>query len=663
VDVSPTVTTEYTLVATGPGGSSNPAKTTVLVDAGQGQGIKLLNHIIIFLQENRSFDTYFGKLGEYREKNGYGPASEIDGLPANAANDTEDKLRELPGFTIPAYKFQTMCMENTSPDWLESHAQANVWNPGLTNYPIDFLGNGWLKSAQGDVEFLGRVFDTSGRLLWNLPTSGTVVVAPRTTTNYYLFADRSGVPLAYQTVYVDAPFTASPPNLAPGGSSTLIWNIPNATSVTVWRGITPVGNSSGPSGSVMVTPGVAGGSNATYAALATLTDGSMANYSVVVTVNPPTGATLTVTSNIITNGTSVAFTWDIQNLNPEYRRFFAPGAPTTAMISNIYDRMGVRAIGYFDDTDLPYQYFMAANFATSNRFFSPVMAASEPNRMYMFAATTRGHVHDPGSYCSQQSACPGQPVVKNIFQLLEEKGISWKVYYQDFNKNNGRPSTRMDRFQPFRDQHAGKIVLIDEYYRDLQNGTLPQVVFIEELAGLDEHPGGTLSGDVHSGNHLQAGARLAAKIINSLMTSQFWRDSVFFLAFDEGGGVYDHVPPQPAVHPDGIKPLDLEQKDIDFILPQSDFVKTGYRIPMMVISPYARRRYVSNTVMDFTAILKFIETRFELPNLTERDRAQPRMDLEFFDFASPPWMTPPTPPEQPVNKPCDYTDLPKPWLQ
>ncbi len=662
--VAPAATTEYTLTATGSNGAKATAKATVTVTpAPQGRGIKALNHIIFFLQENRSFDTYFGKLGEYRQINGYGPASDIDGLPANAQNDSEDKLRGLPGFTVPAYKFQTMCMENTSPEWLESHAQANVWDPGDVNYQAgDFLGNGWMKAAQGDVEFFGQVFDATGTLLWNLPPSGTATVTPKTTTNYYLFADRSGVPLAYQTVYVDEPFTASPPNIAPGGSSTLSWSIPNATSVNVWQGSATVGSSPGPSGSVTVAPKpAAGATDVTYTAVAKMADGSTNSYLVTVTVNPPTGATLTVNANSITKGTSVTFTWDIQNLTPEYQRFFAAGAPTTAMISSSYDRMGVRAMGYFDWTDLPYQYFMAANFATSDRFFSPLMSNSEPNRMYLYAATSRGHVHDPGSYCSEQSFCPGQPVVKNIFQLLEENGISWKVYYQGFNKSTGRPATRMDRFQPFRNQHADKVVFIDEYYRDLQNGTLPQVAFIEELSGLDEHPGGTLSGDVHSGNHIQAGARLAAKLINSLMNSQYWKDSVFFLAFDEGGGVYDHVPPQPAVHPDGIPPLDLQQKDVDFIKPQDDFNKTGYRVPMMVISPFARKSYVSHTVMDFTAILKFIETRFGLPNLTERDKAQPDM-TEFFDFSNPPWMTPPTPPSQDVTKPCDYTNLPKPWL-
>ncbi len=93
------------------------------------------------------------------------------------------------------------------------------------------------------------------------------------------------------------------------------------------------------------------------------------------------------------------------------------------------------------------------------------------------------------------------------------------------------------------------------------------------------------------------------------------------------------------------------------IQPPGNFDITGFRVPMMVVSPFAKKNFVSHTVMDYTAILKFIETRFKLPSLTKRDAAQPDM-TEFFNFANPPWATPPTPPDQPVTLPCDYTLLP-----
>jgi phospholipase C len=83
-------------------------------------------------------------------------------------------------------------------------------------------------------------------------------------------------------------------------------------------------------------------------------------------------------------------------------------------------------------------------------------------------------------------------------------------------------------------------------------------------------------------------------------------------------------------------------------------VYTGYRVPLLVISPFSKKNYVSHTVADYTAWLKLVETRFNLPSLTKRDAAQ--MDMtEFFDFTNVPWRTPPTAPAQPTGGPC-YLD-------
>jgi len=119
------------------------------------------------------------------------------------------------------------------------------------------------------------------------------------------------------------------------------------------------------------------------------------------------------------------------------------------------------------------------------------------------------------------------------------------------------------------------------------------------------------------------------------------------------------VPPQPAVSPDGIKPSDLMAGDIctNGTGPTCDFVYTGYRVPLIVISPFSKKNYVSHTVADYTAWLKLVETRFNLPSLTKRDAAQ--MDMtEFFDFQDVPWSTPPTPPVQPTNGACYLDKLP-----
>jgi phospholipase C len=151
---------------------------------------------------------------------------------------------------------------------------------------------------------------------------------------------------------------------------------------------------------------------------------------------------------------------------------------------------------------------------------------------------------------------------------------------------------------------------------------------------------------------------MTAQIINALMQSPSWKDSVFFLMYDENGGLYDHVPPPTSVpNPDGIMPTDLFTKDMDgYDDPPGDFTRYGFRVPNIVISPFVKKNYVSHAITDSTGVLKFIETRFGLPNLNKRDAYASDM-TDFFDFANVPWAMPPTPPSQPTNGPC-YDGLP-----
>jgi len=207
-------------------------------------------------------------------------------------------------------------------------------------------------------------------------------------------------------------------------------------------------------------------------------------------------------------------------------------------------------------------------------------------------------------------------------------------------------------------QYPQNIQPISQYFTDLQNGTLPQVAEIAPAsdAGLDEHGTDT---DSDPPTNVQAGEAYVESLITALMNSSSWSSSVLFWTYDEAGGLYDHVPPQPMPSPDGIKPVDLLSGDIctSSTGPTCDFVWTGYRIPLVVVSPYAKQNYVDHTVADFTAMLKFIETRWNLPALNARDAAQIDM-TEFFDFNNPPWMTPPTPPAQNTNGACYLDHLP-----
>ena len=332
---------------------------------------------------------------------------------------------------------------------------------------------------------------------------------------------------------------------------------------------------------------------------------------------------------------------------------FVVEAAKNAVASGYADRQGRRAIGYYDWTDLPYYYFMAANFATSDRWFSPVMSRTQPNRMYLMAATTAGHVHPLNE--TNTPPLPNQ----TIFDALQKAGISWKIYVSDLDRNPPLQDSGLNDFQSA-SKYPQNFVPASQFHSDLSNGTLPQVVMIEPgyIGGLDEHP--TVLANV-IGEGVQAGSNYVSTFINDFMASQYWKNSVFILTFDEGGGFYYHVPPVQTVSPDGIPPSDL-QPGADFCLgaggPTCDFTYTGFRVPLIVISPFTKKNYVSHTPADYTAILKLIETRFNIPSLTKRDAQQ--MDMtEFFDFANVPWKTPPSPPAQPTNSdPCYLDHLP-----
>lgn len=298
-----------------------------------------------------------------------------------------------------------------------------------------------------------------------------------------------------------------------------------------------------------------------------------------------------------------------------------------------HDSAGKRAMGFYTDQDLPFYYWAATQFATSDRFFSAAPARTQPNRMYFLAATSQGHAFPPQNGLTS----------KTIFELLEDNKITWKVYVTNGWAPGKTGATYMNFFGNFTPKHVDHFADAKTFATDAQTGNLPQVALIESgfESGQDEHPL----------NDVQKGAAYAESLVTALLNSPSWKDSVFLLTFDEGGGFYDHQPPMKTVNPDGISPQDLHPGD-----PPGDFTITGFRVPVIVISPFAKLHFVSHTSMDFTAMLKFIETRFNLPSLNNRDAFQPDM-TEFFDFTGPN-ISPGTPPQQPETGPCYIDHLP-----
>jgi phospholipase C len=387
------------------------------------------------------------------------------------------------------------------------------------------------------------------------------------------------------------------------------------------------------------------------------------------------------------------------------------------------DLTGRRAMGYYEDDLLNYYYYMAGQFAVSDRWFSPISSKSTPNRLATFTGgTTQGLTLDPGS-----DDHLGARTIPSIFQELDSAGVTWKVYYTVTAGScvagspcgsgaTNFPSTTLNYLTYYRKylyanpSHASctgttrpssavgdtsnyfcidpnHIAPLSTYYSDLTNSRIPSFAFIESGDINDEHP--------NSSESVTVGQSEVAKILNAFMKSPAWKDSVFFFSYDEGGGPYDHVPPVPSHSNDKTSPGLLPIPDISSIainpdaykpcLPPSGTLATahcdlrantpgahsgdaaavkgfaaqlGFRVPNIVISPFARRHYVSHIPMDHTAVIKFVENRFisSTAHLTARDAAQPNL-LNFFDFTGVPWKTPPSPPPANTANPCNPTNM------
>ena len=155
-------------------------------------------------------------------------------------------------------------------------------------------------------------------------------------------------------------------------------------------------------------------------------------------------------------------------------------------------------------------------------------------------------------------------------------------------------------------------------------------------AELDEHPPA----------NIQQGEQFAASVTEAVLTSPDWPHTALFITYDEHGGFYDHVPPPAACAPDAISPmLDPSDPSSDF---PAQFDRYGFRVPLLVVSPYVKPGFVSHVIYDHTSILRFIETRYDLPALTNRDaNAAPLLDL--FDFSRPALLNPPVLPSVAVD--------------
>jgi phospholipase C len=353
-----------------------------------------------------------------------------------------------------------------------------------------------------------------------------------------------------------------------------------------------------------------------------------------------------------------------------------------------------QTIGFYNQSDLPFYYDLAQKFAISDRHFASVLGPTFPNRSYLMAATSFGHLTTDDTFPPPEGY---KPITGTIFDRFNKYGISWANYFQD--------APQAGSFLPNDPHFLPLLDFLAQAAGIPGAGPLPQVSFVDPDFGLE---GTALENDEHPPTDIQRGQAYVSQVVNAVRNGPYWKDSIIFITYDEHGGFYDHAkspkaPQGGALNPDGINPgqcedlsnppaseqpgggaecsynlvstTDTSLADAEALCPAlasdptgpypsqcANFNQLGIRVPFIAVSPFSKPAYVSHTIGDHTSILALIERRFLTINgvplhLTKRDQyASPLEDL--FDFKNSPSLNTAVTQAQPPTNDCTPLQLP-----
>ena len=319
------------------------------------------------------------------------------------------------------------------------------------------------------------------------------------------------------------------------------------------------------------------------------------------------------------------------------------------------------------EADIPNYWKLAQTFVLGDNFYSSLHGPSFPNHLYSIAAQSGGVEDNPTrrdaagpaptvAPCNAGGACPEpgeagleptdipplpqkrgvwgcdadpetrvpmldqEGAVVEIYPCLDfqtlgdeltANGVSWKMYAPTsgaddagFQGSAGYIWTVYDAIRHIRDSDEWKshVVPTEQFAIDARAGNLPSVVWISTPSPVSEHPPASVC----------EGENWTVSLLQALAAGPNWNDSAVFLTWDDFGGFYDHVAPV-----------------------QVDKFGLGFRVPLLVISPFAKAGFVYSERAEFSSVLKFIETNWDLPALTDRDKASVDM-TSVFDFSQAP---------------------------
>ena len=266
-------------------------------------------------------------------------------------------------------------------------------------------------------------------------------------------------------------------------------------------------------------------------------------------------------------------------------------------------------MGYYDDRELPYYWKLASEFVLADNFFAPTLKTGLDNYQYLYTAS-------PPDYQKNITFPNLIDLKKTIFDELDANGLSWRVYVEDhdpalnYSNNTSRNNwyinllTAIPRFVDNKTLNSNIVDLV-EYFGDLGDDNFPAVSYIVAPNSDDSSP-----------RDVFAGQEFVSSLVLALMKSKHWNDTAFIITYRESGGWYDHAAP-----------------------PIVDGQAYGFRVPTLIISPFAKKGFVDSTFYDVTSILKFIEYNYGLSSLSVRDANANNM-LNAFDFKKPPRESP-----------------------
>ncbi|OYX65797.1 MAG: phospholipase C, phosphocholine-specific [Sphingomonadales bacterium 32-64-17] len=307
------------------------------------------------------------------------------------------------------------------------------------------------------------------------------------------------------------------------------------------------------------------------------------------------------------------------------------------------------SMGYFKREDIPFQFALAEAFTLCDAYHCTVTSGTDPNRIAFWSGSqfdpalraqgincrddrsepnnlrcwVKGALPEPGyTYAGNALEWPTIP------EVLEENGIDWRIY-QDPNNNWTGAMHGGLAFKGFRDAQPGEPLYergmrhwsLEQFARDVENGTLPAVSWVLPPREWSEHP---------SASSPIEGAEFTARVLEALTANpDVWGSTAFFQTFDENDGQFDHVPPPapPSLEQDG-RPAGKatfelaghyfdDHKD-EYTFPEDDATGTmrpwalGPRVPMYVVSPWSKGGWVNSEVFDHTSLGQFLEKRFDI---------------------------------------------------